>query len=339
MAWRTGGDLYATARAAPNLNPPQFIVAFAPLTWFEPDVAVKVWLAINVAAAIGAAVIIWRELDLPRSNTAFMAAIAITGVSTGIELGFEEGQPIGVFALLCMAAWRAQRRREWKLAGFFLGVLVSLKPFFVCFLLLSFVRREWKTLLWSVATTVLSVAVGMWAAGIHSFSRWIEIGRQVAWFAHPMNASLAGLLARALAGWQIWVALALLLVLATVAAIRHVDDVDAGWLACGVLSLLVNPLGWVYYLPLLAGSLTAVALRAPSVLVPWLAFVWPVPLLMRQAAFTPWTAVTIYSLHSWGLIAVWCVLMRCIVEESRKGAIRGEHLRVREVRVAATGVR
>ena len=111
------------------------------------------------------------------------------------------------------------------------------------------------------------------------------------------------------------------------------------WLACGVLSLLVNPLGWVYYLPLLAGSLTAVALRAPSVLVPWLAFVWPVPLLMRQAAFTPWTAVTIYSLHSWGLIAVWCVLMRCIVEESRKGAIRGEHLRVREVRVAATGVR
>ena len=235
------------------MNPPQFIVAFAPLTLLSPAVAVKVWLAINVAAAGGAAVIIWRELELPRSYTAIMLGIVATGLCTSIQFGFEEGQPIGVFALLCMAAWRAQRRREWRLAGFLLGVLVSLKPFLACFLLLPFVRREWTTLLWSVATTVLSVAVGIGAAGIHSFSRWIEIGRQVVWFEHPMNASLAGLLARAGNGWQVWLALALLLVLATVAAIRQVDDVDAGWLACGVLSLLVNPLGWMYYLPLLAG--------------------------------------------------------------------------------------
>src|SRR4029453_11145045 len=78
MAWRAGGDLYATARAYPNLNPPQFIVAFAPLTWFPPDVAVTVWLAINVAAAIGAAGIIWRELGLPPSKPAFMGALPPT---------------------------------------------------------------------------------------------------------------------------------------------------------------------------------------------------------------------------------------------------------------------
>jgi glycosyl transferase family 87 len=339
MAWRTGGDLYATARAFPNLNPPQFIVAFAPLTWFPPDVAVKVWLAINVAAAIGAAVIIWRELDLPRSNMAFMAAIAITGVSTCIEFGFEEGQPLGIFALLCTVAWSAQRRDDWKLAGCLLGVLVSLKPFMGCFLLVALFRRQWTTIVWSIVAALMSVAAGVAVAGVHSFSRWIEIGRRVSWFKHPLNASIAGLLARADIGWHLWLPLALFFVAATIVVIRKVDNVDTEWLACGVLSILVNPLGWVYYLPLLAGSLTAVALRAPSVLVPWLAFVWPVPLLMGQAAFTPWTAVTIYSLHSWGLIAVWCVLMRCIVQESRKGSIRGEHLRVREVRVAATGVR
>ncbi len=339
MAWRTGGDLYATARVAPNLNPPQFIVAFAPLTWFPPDVAVKVWLAINVAAAIGAAVIIWRELDLPRSNMAFMAAIAITGVSTGIVFGFEEGQPLGIFALLCTIAWSAQRRDNRELAGSLLGVLVSLKPFMGCFLLVALLRRQWTTIFWSIVAALMSVAVGVAVAGAHSFSRWIEVGRQVSWFEHPLNASIAGLLARADIGWHAWLPLTLFFVVATIVVIRKVDDVDTEWLACGVLSLLVNPLGWLYYLPLLAGSLTAVALRTPSVLIPWLAFVWPVPLLMGRAAFTPWTAVTIYSLHSWGLIAVWCVLMRCIVQESRKGSIRGEHLRVREVRVAATGVR
>jgi hypothetical protein len=338
LAWRTGGDLYATARAFPNLNPPQFIVAFAPLTWFPPDVAVKVWLAINVAAAVGAAVVIWRELNLPRSTTAFMAAIAITGLSTCVEFGFEEGQPLGVFALLCTVAWSAQRRNDWRLAGCLLGVLVSLKPFMGCFLLVALLRRQWTTILYSAVTALASVAAGVAVAGLHSFSRWIEIGRQVSWFKHPLNASIAGLLARAEIGWHAWLPLTLFLVVATIVVIRKVDDVDIEWLACGVLSLLVNPLGWVYYLPLLAGSLTAVALRAPGVLAPWLAFVWPVPLLMGQATFTPLTAVTVYSLHSWGLIAVWSVLMRCAVHEGRKGSIRGEHLRVREVRVAATGV-
>jgi hypothetical protein len=339
LAWRTGGDLYATARAFPNLNPPQFIVAFAPLTWLPPDVAVYVWLAINVAAAIGAAVIIWRELDLPRSTTAFMAGVAITGVSTCVEFGFEEGQPLGIFALLCTVAWSAQRRNDWKLAGYLLGVLVSLKPFMGCFLLVALLRRQWTTIICSIVAALVSVAAGVAVAGLHSFERWIEIGRRVSWFKHPLNASVAGLLARAEIGWHFWLPLSLFLVVATVVVIRKVDNVDTEWLACGVLSILVNPLGWVYYLPLLAGSLTAVALRAPRVLLPWLAFVWPAPLLMGLAAFTPWTAVTVYSLHSWGLIAVWCVLMRWIVQESRKGSIRGEHLRVREVRVAAAGVR
>jgi hypothetical protein len=321
------------------LNPPQFIVAFAPLTSFPPDTAVKVWLAINVAAAIGAAVIIWRELDLPRSNTAFMTAIAITGVSTCIEFGFEEGQPLGIFTLLCTIAWSAQRRDNWKLAGFLLGVLVSLKPFMGCFLLVALLRCQWTTIVWSIAAALMSVAAGVAVAGVHSFSRWIEIGSQVSWFKHPLNASIAGLLARAEIGWHLWLPLCLIFVATTVVVIRKADNVDTEWLACGVLSILVNPLGWVYYLPLLAGSLIAVALRAPSILVPWLAFVWPVPLLMGLAAFTPWTAVSVYSLHSWGLIAVWCVLMRWIVQEGRKGSIRGEHLRIREVRVATTGVR
>src|SRR4029434_10927735 len=69
MAWRAGGDLYATARAFPNLSPPQFIVASAPLTWFPPDVAVKVWLAINVAAAVRAGGLILARVGVARLHT------------------------------------------------------------------------------------------------------------------------------------------------------------------------------------------------------------------------------------------------------------------------------
>ena len=76
---------------------------------------------------------------------------------------------------------------------------VSLKPFcrvlpvWLAFVPPSSGRRSSGPM----AATALSVAVGMWLQPESiAFRRWIEIGRQVAWFAHPMNASLAGLLAR-----------------------------------------------------------------------------------------------------------------------------------------------
>jgi alpha-1,2-mannosyltransferase len=312
LAWRTGADLYETTRAYPNLNPPQFIVALAPLAWFDPEIAISVWLALNVVMAIGAAVIIWRELGLPRSYSALMVGVAAAGLSTSVQFGFEEGQPVGVFALLCTAAWKAQRRGEWRRSGLLLGILISVKPFFGCLLLVGLLRRRWSTFFWSMASATACIAAAVGLAGIHAFSRWIEIGRQVSWYIHPLNASLAGLLARGDIGWQIWLSLALLMLLATIAAVRKADDLDGGWLVSGIVSLLVSPLGWVYYLPLLAGPLTAVARRRPRVLVPWLAFMWPMPLLIGQAPFTPWTAVTVYSFHSWGLIAAWIAAMSCV---------------------------
>ncbi len=312
LAWRTGLDLYETTRALPNLNPPQFIIALAPLAWFDVQTAISGWLALNLVMAIGAAVIIWRELGLPRSPLALMAGVAAAGLSTSVQFAFEEGQPVGVFALLCTAAWKAERRAEWRRAGILLGILVSVKPFFGCLLLVGLLRRRWTTLFWSMASAAACIAAAVVLAGTHAFSRWIEIGRQVSWYNHPLNASLAGLLARGDVGWQIWLSLALLMLLATIAAVRKADDLDGGWLVSGIVSLLVSPLGWVYYLPLLAGPLTAVARRRPKVLVPWLAFMWPMPLVIGHAPFTPWTAVTVYSFHSWGLIATWIVAMSCV---------------------------
>jgi hypothetical protein len=313
LAWRSGADLYPTIPdALPNLNPPQFIVAFTPLTWVDEQTAIGLWLALNLASLLVAARLIWRELGLQWSFTTLMVAIAASGLNIGLVFGVEEGHPVGLFTLCLTAAWAAERRGQWKRAAVLLGLLASVKPFFGCILLIALCRGRWRSMIWSAGTAAAALLVGVGLAGAASFDRWIETGRHVSWFHHPLNASIAGLTARAGWDWQVWALLTIVLLIVTAIVIRRSNDLDAEWLACGLLSLLASPLGWAYYLPLLAGPLAAAAIRRPIMLVAGVGFLWPVPFAMALVPTTSWANVTIVSMTSWSLIALWCAAMNTL---------------------------
>jgi hypothetical protein len=319
QAWRSGGDLYATSAEFPNLNPPHFVVAFALLTLFPERVAIAIWLALNLGAAAAAAMAIWRELRLPRSFVAVATGLAAAGLSTGLLFGLEEGHPIGLFTLCVTAAWRAHRHGRPVLAGLLIGLLASVKPFFGCLLLVPLVRREWWGVMWAVAVAACAASAGVLFAGVPSFFRWIETGRQVTWFHHPLNASLAGLLSRAGLGWQFWAMIVAVLMAATVIALRRSRSLDASWLSAGLAALLISPLGWAYYLPLLAAPLTAVAMRRPVLVVAGLGFVWPVPFVMVLAPPEGLAAATICSITAWSLLAMWCAAVHPLLIGWRSG--------------------
>jgi arabinofuranan 3-O-arabinosyltransferase len=312
-AWRSGTDLYATAAAYPNLNPPHFVVAFAIFTWFSEHVAIEVWMALNLAAALVAGAIVWTQLKLPRSFVPLTIGVAAAGLSTGVLFGLEEGHPIGLFALCVTAAWAAHRQGRQAPSGLLLGLLVSVKPFFGCILLVPLVRREWRLIVCALATAAAAAAAGVLLAGVPSVLRWVETGRQVSWFQHPLNASLAGLLARSGLGWLPWTVLVLALLTVTIAALRWSASIDASWLAAGLASLLVSPLGWAYYLPLLAGPLAAITIRRPALLVAGLGFVWPVPFIMTLTSVEGLAASTICSIMTWSLIAMWGVVVHAML--------------------------
>ena len=310
VAWRSGTDLYpAIAGALPNLNPPQFIVAFAPLTWVDEQTAIGLWLALNVACLWAAGVIIWRELELSVSFTALMVAIAATGLNIGLVFGIEEGHPVGIFTLCLTAAWAADRHERWKTAAVLLGLLASVKPFFACVLLIALCRGRWRTILWALGTAAAALSVGIALCGTAGFVRWLETGQQVSWFHHPLNASIAGLAARAGIGWEVWALASVAVLAVTAAAVRRSNHLDGEWLACVLLSLLASPLGWAYYLPLAAGPLTAIAIRRRAILLAGIGFLWPVPFAMALVPTAPLANVTLISLMSWSLIALWCVSM------------------------------
>ena len=327
VAWRSGGDLYLThSDALPNLNPPQFIVAFTPLTLVGEQTAIGLWLALNLASLFVAAFIVWRELRLPWSFTTLMVGIAAAGLNIGLLFGLEEGHPVGLFTLCLTAAWASERQHQWKRAAVLLGLLVSVKPFFGCVLLIALCRGQWRSILWSVGTVVAALIGGVGFAGANGFVRWLETGRQVSWFHHPLNASIAGLAARGGWDWQVWALFAIAVLVVTATSIRRSNSLDAEWLACGLLSLLVSPLGWVYYLPLLAGPFAATAMRRPIVLLAGSGFLWPVPFAMALAPSAPWAAVTTVSMTSWSLIALWCAAVNVLTRDDRMSTTIGGSL-------------
>lgn len=220
-AWRHGRDLYATEAEYPNLNPPHFVVAFAPLTVWPEETAIRILMALNVVCLFAAVRLIWRELALPRSFAAVCLGVAVAGFSVGLILGLEEGHPIGVLILLTTGAWVSHRRNRVKTAGVLVGTLIGLKPFFGCLLLVPLAWGHYTMVAVAVVTAGLSILAGPLFTGWSGLTRWLETGSQVTWFYHPLNASLAGLFDRAGLGWKSWAMTSLLLLAGTALAIRR----------------------------------------------------------------------------------------------------------------------
>jgi hypothetical protein len=260
VAWRSGSDLYAgsgTGFVVPNLNPPVFTVLFSPVTWLPVREGLIVWWAANIVALGVSVAIIARELSVRPSPRMILLGIAFAGTQAQLLLG----QVAWVCMLLATLSWRGWRREQDIRAGLWLGVLIGLKPLFLPVLGVAAVRKQWRLLIAAACTLLLSVAVGALACGWTAWSSWLRAGAGITWFALPLNASLRGALARFASdtvSFPIWLAatgLALGFAAWRLVQSRSNPDRDV---AVGFLtSLLVSPLGWVYYIPVALGPLMA----------------------------------------------------------------------------------
>jgi hypothetical protein len=76
-----------------------------------------------------------------------------------------------------------------------------------------------------------------------------------------------------------------------------------------LLSVLVSPLGWDYYVPLVAGPVIALARSTPRILYAAAGFLWPIPLIVAILPVTWWSMLSAGSLQTWSLIALWGVIL------------------------------
>ncbi|MFA5632444.1 MAG: glycosyltransferase family 87 protein [Porticoccaceae bacterium] len=258
----------------PNLNPPFFVALMLPLVGLGFTGAWWVWSLLSMGAGVLAVHYLVRELDVKRKCLATLAGIALLFSYYPATVNLEIGQ-VGLFIMLLLVlAWRYLRSGREVLAGFWLGVGAGLKPFLGLFLIALIVDRRWQAVVGFIAGGVVTFVVGLLALGLPNQIEYIRMLGSVDWYAINWNASISGLVHRLLSGNELPGLFAMpqlspivvnvvsgLILAITIFILCKVHSwhesalrlrSDFLFAVTSVAMLLLSPLGWMYYFPVLA---------------------------------------------------------------------------------------
>jgi hypothetical protein len=316
--------LYTSARNPPermyqppsgarvNMNPPQFQLALAPLAALPLPVASTVFRAVSLVSAI---LCVWWLARSSRDRwTAGDVGALLTWAPMASMLSLN--QVTWLLWPLLIFAWTSWRRDRWTAGAVSFGVAMSVKPFLGIVALWLLATRRWRALTVAIAAAACAFAAGLLAYGAGPYRAWIvALGREQ-WSWAPMNASVAGWLARiALADGTpgttptpTWVSAAALLlsiaiIVAAIVRVRHCG-VERSWPLLVTSALLASPLGWIYYIwwIVAVSRPIEILMMSPLLWVPW-AYV---------PAHAPdrLVAGTLGSVYFWGLFLLWAQQIR-----------------------------
>ena len=341
----TGEDLWWGR----NLNLPHANVALLPLTALAPSAALPVWLALSVLALADTGRRTIRGTD---ARLGWFGALALFvyllawAPTAAMVLTLQ----VSLLVMWVVAlAWLHARRGEWASAGLWLGLAGSVKPFLLVSLPYLAIRRQWTALGCALAAVGGMVALGIAVFGLESYREWLRQAGEITWTAHYMNASITGVLERWIgrsSGYAplfrapglvapLGIAASGLVGLFTLRRIardgQSSEVIDSEWVAWLLASLLMSPLGWIYYFWLALPPLVVVSVRSA----PWarrrtsdLMWLFGVVGLLWFASMTVWgqprwwATLTLGSMYFWALMALWLWTLR-EVPVGPSGAARG----------------
>jgi Glycosyltransferase family 87 len=314
--------LFQGDRVVYNLNPPHFHLLVLPLAPLDAATAFWVWTALGIATLaliVALQTHAWLAgLEDKAPALLLLAWLFVTPITGAVLV---TGAPVWVLLPLVWGAWQSERRGWNALAGILLGLAASVKLFLLVFVPWLVWRREWRGLCAFVAAAAAWFVAGFLVFGARSYEQWgTALGRSSEWGWGQLNGSVWALASRAMMPNPHWASLTLpfspLVVWAiascailsiTYASLRS-TEVDTAWARLLVAALLTSTLGWIYYawwlIPVATvwrgRTLSWAALLALTVPPQWLFAGQPSVLL----------TVTLASVYTWGLLALWADLMR-----------------------------
>lgn len=319
-----------------NLNPPHFQLLVTPLVPLGYRGALVAWLVANLAVVAVAAWLVVRELRPTLTAKRVMVTTLLVFASAAWTSVAVTGEMSLALLLPFTGAWMAARRGRWEIAAALLGLAASVKVFLLVFGAWLLVARRWRSLAAMAAGAAAPVLVGAAVYGPSTYADWARGLAGVGWWWLPMNVSLRGLTERLFASHDIfravveapalarplWIALATAVV--GVAAWRtwpsnRAPDADRLFALLLVAALLVSPLGWIYYLPLVTGPILALVMRREfagpgiggiALAVAALGFLY-VPMEMTEKGQPSALAtLALACAHSWGALLLAATLAR-----------------------------
>lgn len=261
-----------------NLNPPHFHLFLLPLGFLSPIPALLLWsVASFIAFCIG---LYWISHELKIEMTLWQKRLVPIGflAFAGTGAHFITGQLSFFLFLLVTGAWVQARQGKWGKAGWYLGMAISIKPFFLIFIPYLLQKRRFRAIRNICILLLTTIVIGIGVFGIDTYTDWIQRLIGVDWAWPPMNASLLGLLARSLVenpsfaiminaeafSLLLWIFISLFLGGMTFFVTVHDSSpfsVDRAFAILLITAVLVSPLGWIYYLFLPIGPMTALVVN------------------------------------------------------------------------------
>jgi alpha-1,2-mannosyltransferase len=322
-AQHSSAEMFAHPPGPPrgNMNPPLFQLMLRPLAALPLATASGLFRLFNVLALCGCIWWLARTADERWSMADYGALLAWAPMASMISLN----QLTWILWPPLLWAWSCWRRDRWALGAVGYGLALSLKPFLGVVLLWLLVTGRWRAVIVTGITAAASFGVGLLVYGIDVNLAWLEALGDVTWAYALMNASLQGLLARAMTETAYtWVPLidapqlvaplaaagGALVVIATLLRTRR-QSLDTAWPVLMSGALLASPLGWLYYIWWVVPG------TRPSRLL------FEAPLLWMPMAITvavqpgPWVTLTFGSVYFWGLFLFW--LNRVALAPARLG--------------------
>lgn len=256
-----------------NLNPPFFAFLIYPLSYLNYQTSLLTWLSLSILGGILAVSLIPKILNIENNRLLIILATTLALFAyypTLINIQF--GQVTPFLMPLVFGAWWAARSKKFWLAAMLLGIAASIKLFFGLFGLYFLVRREWHALGWFCGTILICFLLPLTIFHSSEYLAYYKTLVHIHWYTSNWNASLLGFIQRILGGNNekniplillptlshvlYWLFSGLLLVgfikfLTPTVQIDPQVKSDLDFSITLTMMLLLAPLGWIYYFPLL----------------------------------------------------------------------------------------
>jgi hypothetical protein len=313
LSLRRGLQPYVVGPGGCNLNPPLVLPLLALLAAMPYAVAISAHMSVSILALIAAMVVVYRELNTKVDWRSLVAA----GLFMGTLQMLREGNLAWLLTLPAALAWRAARHDRWIEAALWLGLLMTIKPIFGWFVFALVLRRHWAAAFIAGGVALGGALLGILLFGLDVTRQWLAVGAAVTWFGVDTNVSLLSILTRAFPNGHFgsaYLGLSIFVLMASAFAICQTEEnVDRDWSIVWLVSLLIAPLGWVYYYWLAAGPLLALfrGQRSPVLVLAALGLCAHSLNPAQPVAIGPGlVGLTLGSSFFWSTVVFWAEAMR-----------------------------
>jgi len=248
-----------------NLNPPFFTLLLLPLHFFNYAKAYQIWNMISTALFLVGAYLALRPFPQWHKNTLPVIALFALYLPNSATLAY--GQITSTLLVVLILAWLLARKNKEIPAGIFIGLACAIKLFCGLFLIYFLCLKRFRLIFSALLTIVLTGLIGVYVFGLQSYLSYHTVLSTVNWYAASWNVSFYGFFTRIFSPIENNIPLVIAphlvtiftvlscapLVIYLISAWRKwgAQKFDLGFSLVLVSMLLLSPLGWTYYFPIL----------------------------------------------------------------------------------------